>query len=278
MATKQSYHQYDATHMPEIRQLRSKFLQALKFKEKYDSLRSDTIARAIIADVDFRKLGVDVNSVCTDTKEVIENLELNIDSIRAGLECYINDIFVMEYNNIISQARASSSTPAIFDAAFNMAKKYHDRSVKPKRHHCPDPDSILQLPSTTTAPLDPPSPPRPETPPPPSPVNPHTRSPPKMAPNHHAISPPQMTPKPPRKVLQATQAPSNKKPKVTTTHSPKDPSRTTSKTHQETSPNSSKPTTRPTLKAYFRTTKAPKTTHPHSLTASRNKPKPKPKY
>ena len=261
MATKQSYHQYDATDMPEIRQLRSRILQALKLREKYDSMRSVDIARAMIADVDFRKLGIDATKVTSETKEVMELFELTIADYRAGLRCYINDIFVIEHKSMIEQARTDSSTPAIFDAAYTMAKKYH---AKPKRRHrqhkAKSTNCTPPLPSTPTSSPTPTSPMDPSTST--SPAKPHTRSTPRM------------NPKPATKAqaTSPTQSAVNKT-KVTTrprttTHNSNDPSRTTVKALHKTSQNSIQPIIRPTLKAFYRTTKAKKTTYLHSSTAS----------
>ena len=265
MATKQSYHQYDAIDMPEIRQLRSRILQALKLREKYDSMRSVDIARAMIADVDFRKLGIDATKVTSETKEIMELFELTIGTYRAGLECYMNDIFVIEHKSMIEQARTDSSTPAIFDAAYTMAQKYH---AKPKRRHHPRKPKLANLTPTPTST------------PPTSPVDPST---PPIAAKPYTRSPPKMNPKPATQTTSPVQSTSVNKTKVTTrprttTHDADDHPRTTSKAPKKTSHNSFQPTTRPTLKSFYKTTKATKTTHLHPPTASTSRTITKPLF
>ena len=57
MATKQTYHQYDPADMPVIRHIRTELIQSFKIRDKVE--RTDVISKAIIKDVDFKKLGLD---------------------------------------------------------------------------------------------------------------------------------------------------------------------------------------------------------------------------
>ena len=275
MATKQSYHQYEATDMPEIRQIRSKILQALKLHEKYDTLRSIKICEAILSTLDYRKLGIDETSVTPDTQEIMENIEMKFETWRASLECYLNDIFVIEHSAIIEKARASSSTPGIFDAAFAMAQKYHERSKKHRprrRHHAKKaPSTPLITTKETTAINEAPTSP-PPSPSPSSRETLHIRSSPKTSPK---LSPRVQQATGPVHSTQSTKAKGTTRPK-TTTHRTKDPSRTATKAPPNTSHQSIKPATRPTMKAYFRTTKIGKNAnvHPPTASTSRNLPRP----
>jgi len=118
--------------MEEIRHLRTKMIQSIKLREKH-SKQSDRICRAIIKDVDYKKLAIDATSAEIVTKTKIDMINQAIEGWRQSLDSMLKDIFRVESEALAAYVNYEASSQAIQDAATEMALKYHYRTKKPKR-------------------------------------------------------------------------------------------------------------------------------------------------
>jgi len=136
-ANDSSHNKFKATDMPEIRHVRSTLLKSLKLIKK--TSRLDRITKAIVHDIDWLKLSINVNSTDQDAQDRIEHLNSAIITFRSQLAEELEEIMHDISTNAEHQARTSASTPGIFEAASTMAHKYHARennksSARPRPH------------------------------------------------------------------------------------------------------------------------------------------------
>jgi hypothetical protein len=176
MATEHSYHRFDPVDMLEIRQIRSEYLRGFRLKSKRE--RVDKIAKAILPDVDWNKIGVKPD----DAKEYsltedITELETEISVFRDFIKSKLEDILCCVSDGIINdEVYWEGPKEHFYEAAKDMAHKYHERSTKSgrRRHRNSKPSKKAEN-DTQTVPT--PSPP-PKSPPkakqvvPPSPSTP----------------------------------------------------------------------------------------------------------
>ena len=130
MATEHTYHKFNSTEMEEIRQLRCSLLKAHKMESKYP--RIEKIAKAIIADIDWSKLGMTEQAVekLEETKCFMEAVQPAIIAFREELSDLIRSAIHESFSEIREQALDSASTQEMYEAAELMANKYHERSRK----------------------------------------------------------------------------------------------------------------------------------------------------
>ena len=130
MAATQAYHKFNPSDMPEIRKLRSNMLRSHKLDLKLDRL--DKISQAILPDINWNKLTVNVESFQEGSKikTCMNTLNSSIADFRLDMQNQIQDILQMASLELIHEAHASASTPEIYEAAYNMADKYHERNTK----------------------------------------------------------------------------------------------------------------------------------------------------
>jgi len=144
-----SYNKFKSTDMPEIRHVRSTLLKSLKLIKK--TSRLDRITKAIVHDIDWQKLSVNVNSTDQDVQDRIDHLNSAIITFRSQLAEELEEIMHDISTNAEQQARNSASTPGIFDAASTMAHKYHAReNKKPSARPRPHTHSTSSTPATLT--------------------------------------------------------------------------------------------------------------------------------
>lgn len=282
MDTKQDYHKYKAADMPEIRKIRTKLIESYKLKRKNESDRAEVISKAIIKDINYKKLGIsDSNSYLT------EPLNEAIEAWRHSLKDMIDNLLFDESLRLYYQEETSASSPEIFNAAETMAQKYFQRSLKARRHQkrpkkssaatrTPHPQSLDKNISATPITRTPPSPII-DNSKPPTPIH-------HQQPEHLHLDLPLDWSKP----MISTDW--SKSPKMNTQEtSPKvrkAPRQRTPKPHELTSLTSidttikaprntirpSKPTIQSNIKSHFQTRKSTKPRHQQSLAPSSTKP------
>ena len=126
MATKQSYHQFDPSDMPEIRQLRSAVLRSLRLSSKLERL--DKIANAIVPDIDWDKLSIDRDDLRYSTK--MGKLDNRIRDFRDEVTEKLCEIILEISDDVLDEAKDSASDDRLYSAACDMAHNYHARSKK----------------------------------------------------------------------------------------------------------------------------------------------------
>ena len=148
-----SYDKFKPTDMPEIRRVRSALLKSLKLVAKTNRL--DKISKAIMPDVDWAKLSVNMSSLDPASKQLVDKLNHSLTSFRESLSDQLEDIMCSVSTDMEQRARKSSS-PAIFQAAATMAQKYHSREKKTTSR--PRPKTSQSDPEAVNRPTKPPSP------------------------------------------------------------------------------------------------------------------------
>ena len=132
-----TYHKFKPSEMPEIRHLRSILLKSNKASDK--SLRMDKIASAIVKDVDWKKLSVDINLIHPEFFDAVSDyLEIVNRSIIKAREQITEklDIALYHFSSYLDEsAEKVASSPELFEAANAMARKYHQRSSTIKKRH-----------------------------------------------------------------------------------------------------------------------------------------------
>ena len=158
MDTKQEYHKYEAADMPEIRKIRSKLIESYKLKQKYESNRAEVISKAMMKDIDCKKLGIsDKNSY--STKLINEAIE----AWRHSLKDMIDKLLFDESFLLYTWEQTYASSQEIFKAAETMAQKYFQRSSKPKRRQRRKKTSLSTTRTPQSPSLDQSTPPPPTT-------------------------------------------------------------------------------------------------------------------
>jgi len=117
-------HKFKATDMPEIRLIRSQRIKAYKLEAKVS--RMEIITKAIISDIDWKKLGIDVD-LDLDQEE-FESVNSLITNFRKELGDKISSVLNETSIFLLDQG---ASTPELSAAAFAMATKYYNREKKP---------------------------------------------------------------------------------------------------------------------------------------------------
>jgi hypothetical protein len=133
MATKQAYHEFNPSDMPEIRRLRSLFLKGLKLESK--SERTTKIAQAIVPDINWAKLSLDVESLHKHPhiSTSIDSLDSLFTEFRAQLEEKLYDIIIAASFKLDQEAAESASNMEVYHAALDQATKYHNRNKSGRR-------------------------------------------------------------------------------------------------------------------------------------------------
>jgi len=146
-----SRNKFNAADMPEIRHVRSALLKSLKLIKK--TKRLDRITKAILPDIDWKKLSVNIPTIDQSIQTSIDDLNNSILNFRSSMAEQLEQIMCSISTTVEQQARTSASTPVIFTAAATMAQKYHARenkpSTRPLRQH--KPSMPAPTPSTSTS-------------------------------------------------------------------------------------------------------------------------------
>ena len=125
---------FNAADMPEIRHVRSALLKSLKLVKK--TTRLDKISKAILPNIDWKKLSVDPSMADESTQVCINKLWDSLNQFRDSMSEQLEHILCSMSTTIENNARAAASSPVIFQSAATMAQKYHDRGNKSvKRQH-----------------------------------------------------------------------------------------------------------------------------------------------
>lgn len=136
MALQQDYHQFSATDMPEVRNIRSIMLKSLRLREKMSVPRLDSITKAIITDLNVNKLCPDISNWYQESREcteVLRDVERTLKKARDELHetlWHIMDIQCSRYEKL---AKSKASSKEILTAATDMATKYYSRSKSAKK-------------------------------------------------------------------------------------------------------------------------------------------------
>jgi len=117
-------HKFKATDMPEIRLVRSQLIKAFKLQAKVS--RMEIITKAIISDIDWKKLGID-QDLDLDQEE-FESVNSLITNFRKELGDKVSLVLSETSTSLIDQ---DASTPELSEAAYAMATKYYNREKKP---------------------------------------------------------------------------------------------------------------------------------------------------
>jgi len=141
---------FNAADMPEIRHVRSALLKSLKLVKK--TQRLDRITKAILPDIDWKKLSVNIPTTEQSIQTSIDDLNSSILNFRSSMAEQLEHIMCSIATGVEQQARTSASSSVIFEAASTMARKYNARDIQKSSTRPRHQASTTPLSNTTPSP------------------------------------------------------------------------------------------------------------------------------